>query len=481
MNGRMTRYILCRMLEIESALLLVPALVGLIYNEKEGLWFLLTAVLQFLIFIIIKGKPPKDTQIYAKEGMVIVCLAWILWSAFGALPAVFSGIVPNYIDSYFEIMSGFTTTGSTILTQIEGLPNCFLFWRSFTHWIGGMGVLMFAMLLGSSDRSNSMHLMRAEVPGPEMDKLVPKAKQTVRILYGIYLGLTVILIVLLCFGGMNLYDSLIHAFSTAGTGGFSNYAASVGAFNSPYIEWVITVFMLLFGVNFNLYFLLMLREIRSVLRNEELRTYLLIILGAVVFITMNIFHQSANLSESIRDSAFQVVSVITTTGFASTNYNAWPMFSRYILLTLMLIGACASSTGGGIKVSRVIIMFKSIKKYVRQLAHPKSVNIIRLNGNKIAEDVVQGVYIYFVGYVIFLLGSLILVSLDNMDFGTTFSAVLTTINNTGPGIGYIGPDGNFADFSYLSKIVLIIDMLVGRLEIIPFLMLFTLPLWRKKF
>lgn len=481
MNTKMTKYILFRMLGIESILLLIPAVVGLIYGESEGIWFLAVAGFEFLLFLLFGQRKPKDTQIYAKEGMIIVCLAWILWSAFGALPGFLSGIVPSYVDSYFEIMSGFTTTGSTILTQIEGLPYSFLFWRSFTHWIGGMGVLMFVMLIGVADRSNSMYLMRAEVPGPEMDKLVPKAKQTARLLYAIYLGLTIILVILLLFGGMNLYDSLIHAFSTAGTGGFSNYGESVGHFGSSYIEWVITIFMLIFGINFNLFFLLLVKEVKAALKNEELRVYLLIVLGAIICVTVNISSAFEHFSDAVRTAAFQVASIISTTGFATADYNVWPMFSQSILLVVMLIGACASSTGGGIKVSRVLIMFKSVKKFIKQLVHPQSVNTMRLNGRKVSDTVIHGIYIYFVGYVIIFIASVVLVSIDNMDFGTTFSAVLTTMSNTGPGIGAVGPVGNFSEFSILSKIVLIIDMLVGRLEIMPFIMLFTLPIWRKKF
>ncbi|HIW20432.1 MAG TPA: TrkH family potassium uptake protein [Candidatus Dorea intestinavium] len=481
MNAKMTRYILFRMLGMESLLLLIPALVGLIYQEPEGMWFLVVAGIELIVFLLFGLKKPEDTKIYAKEGMIIVCLAWILWSAFGALPGFLMGVIPNYVDSYFEIMSGFTTTGSTILTQIEGLPYSFLFWRSFTHWIGGMGVLMFVMLVGVADRSNSMYLMRAEVPGPEMDKLVPKAKQTARLLYGIYLGMTIILVILLLFGGMNLYDSIMHAFSTAGTGGFSNYGQSVAHFKSSYIEWVITIFMLLFGINFNLFFLLLVKEVKAVFKNEELRIYILIVLGAIICVTVNIASAFDHISDAIRTAAFQVASIISTTGFATADYNVWPMFSQVILMVVMLIGACASSTGGGIKVSRVLVMFKSVKKFIKQLVHPQSINTIRLNGKKVSDTVINGIYIYFLGYVIIFVTSVILVSVDNMDFGTTFSAVLTTMSNTGPGIGVVGPIGNFSAFSNFSKIILIIDMLVGRLEIMPFMMLFTLPIWRKKF
>ncbi|QEK18368.1 Trk system potassium uptake protein TrkH [[Clostridium] hylemonae DSM 15053] len=326
-----------------------------------------------------------------------------------------------------------------------------------------------------------MYLMRAEVPGPEKDKLVPKMMSTARILYAMYLGLTLIEVILLLFGGMNLFDGLIHAFGTAGTGGFSNYGASVGHFDSAYIDGVITVFMILFGINFNLYFLLLLGEAKSVWKNEELRVYLGIIAGAVAVITLNISGQFPNPLQAFRYASFQVASIITTTGYATADYNGWPMLSQCILILLMIIGACASSTGGGIKVSRFMIIIKSIKREIKQMLHPKSVNLIKVNGRKIGPDVLRVVYIYLLAYMGIVVGSILLVSIDNLDFGTTFSSVMATLNNIGPGIGDVGPVGNFAEFSPLSKIVFCFDMLAGRLEIFPFLMLFTLSAWRRKF
>ncbi|MCP1101468.1 trk system potassium uptake protein TrkH [Aequitasia blattaphilus] len=479
MNIKMIAFILSRMLSVESLLLLLPAVVALIYGEETGYWFLIVAAALFVISIIFGRKKPTHTKIYTKEGMIIVSAAWVLWSAIGALPMCLSGDIPNYIDAFFETVSGFTTTGSTILTNIESMPKCILFWRGFTHWVGGMGVLVFVLMLNTLDRNNSMHLMRAEMPGPEKDKLVPTAKQTARILYGIYLVLTLILIVLLLFGGMNLFDSIIHAFSTAGTGGYSNYNASVGYFNSAYIEWVLTIFMALFGVNFNLYFLILIREYRPIIKNEELKMYIGIILGASIMIAVNI--KEIYGSVSFREAIFQVVSMITTTGFVSTDYNVWPMFSKTILLALIFTGACASSTGGGVKVSRLILMIKSIRKRIKQLIHPHSVNVIRMNGKKVSIETISMVKTYFLAYILIFLLSILVVSLDNFEFGTIFSAVLTALGNTGPIIDPIDATGSFAGFSPLSKIVLSLDMLAGRLEIFPFLMLFTLPAWHRKF
>ena len=413
--------------------------------------------------------------------MVIVASAWILWSLFGALPFTLSGSIPSYLDAFFETVSGFTTTGSSILTDVEALPQGMLFWRSFTHWIGGMGVLVFVMVLTTLDKRNSMYLMRAEVPGPEKDKLVPRTMSTARILYGMYLGLTLIEVILLLLGGMNMFDSLIHAFGTAGTGGFSNYAASVGHFDSAYIDGVISIFMILFGINFNLYFFLLIRDFKPVWKNEELRAYLGIILAAVAVITLNISGQYPNPLKAFRYALFQVASIITTTGYATADYNAWPMLSQCILLMLMVIGACASSTGGGIKVSRFLMVLKCIKREIKQMVHPKSISIIRVNDKKVGADVLRSLYVYLMAYAGIVVGSVLLVSIDNLDFGTTFSSVLATLNNIGPGIADVGPVGNFAEFSPLSKIVFCFDMLAGRLEIFPFLMLFTASAWNRKF
>ena len=481
MNTKIVRYILCRMLGVEAALLLVPVLVAVIYQEKCGIVFLIPIAILCLLFLVAGRKRPEHGQIYGKEGMVIVALAWILWSLFGAMPFTVSGYIPSYVDAFFETVSGFTTTGSSIIPDVEVLPHCLLFWRSFTHWIGGMGVLVFVLVVTSLDRKNSMHLMRAEVPGPEKDKLVPKAMSTARILYGMYLTLTVIEMVFLVIGGMNLFDSMIFSFGSAGTGGFSNYADSVAHFNSAYIDGVITVFCALFGVNFALFYFMILGDFKSILKNEELRTYILLIAGATAAIMLNIHSLYPTIGKSFRYAVFQVVTVITTTGYSTADFAQWPMFSKAVLMMLTVIGACASSTGGGIKVSRLLVGIKCVKREIVQLAHPKSVGIIRIGGKKVSSDVLRTIYIYFIAYVGILIGSVVLVSLDNFDFETTFSAVLTTLGNVGPGMAQVGPMGNFAEFSPLSKLILCFDMLAGRLEIFPFLVLFTAPAWRRKF
>lgn len=481
MDTKIVRYILCRMLGVEAALLLVPVLVAVIYQEKCGIVFLIPIVILCLLFWVVGRKRPEHGQIYGKEGMVIVALAWILWPLFGAMPFTLSGYIPSYVDAFFETVSGFTTTGSSIIPDVEVLPHCLLFWRSFTHWIGGMGVLVFVLVVTSLDRKNSMHLMRAEVPGPEKDKLVPKAMSTARILYGMYLTLTVIEMVFLVIGGMNLFDSMIFSFGSAGTGGFSNYADSVAHFNSAYIDGVITVFCALFGVNFALFYFMILGDFKSILKNEELRTYILLIAGATAAIMLNIHSLYPTIGKSFRYAVFQVVTVITTTGYSTADFAQWPMFSKAVLMMLTVIGACASSTGGGIKVSRLLVGIKCVKREIVQLAHPKSVGIIRIGGKKVSSDVLRTIYIYFIAYVGILIGSVVLVSLDNFDFETTFSAVLTTLGNVGPGMAQVGPMGNFAGFSPLSKLILCFDMLAGRLEIFPFLVLFTAPAWRRKF
>lgn len=481
MNRKMIAHILAKMLGVEALLLILPAIVGVIYQEKSAVYFLPPIILLTLIYLIGGRKKPKNSTIYAKEGMVVVALAWILWSLFGALPFFLSGYIPSYLDAFFETVSGFTTTGSSIMPDVEILPQCMHFWRSFTHWIGGMGVLVFVMVLTSLDKKSSMYLMRAEVPGPEKDKLVPKMMSTARILYGMYFALTALEVILLMFGGLSLFDSLIHSFGSAGTGGFSNYADSVGHFDSAYVDGVITVFMILFGVNFSLYFLLLIKEYKAVWKNEELRVYFGIIAAATAVITINILPQYGSVLKSFRYAAFQVGTIITTTGYATADFNVWPMLSKCVLIALMIIGACASSTGGGIKVSRFMIAVKSIKREVKQMAHPKSVNLICVNGKKMGNDVIRSVFVYFMAYAGIAGLSVLIVSADNFDFATTFSSVIATLNNIGPGIEDVGATGNFSAFSPLSKLVFCFDMLAGRLEIFPFLMLFTTKVWRRKF
>lgn len=481
MNRGMTTYILGRMLGVEALVLLIPALVSVIYGEEGWKAFLLTSAFLVLLYVLLGRRKPEDSTIYGKDGFIIIACAWILWSVFGALPFYISGEIPSYVDAVFETVSGFTTTGSTILTNIEALSKGMNFWRCLTHWIGGMGVLVFVMVIISLEDRNSMHLMRAEVPGPETDKLVPKSRDTAKILYSMYFVLTVAEILFLFMGGMSLYDSIIHSFSTAGTGGFSNRNSSIAFYDSAYIDGVITVFMILFGINFNMYYLLLLKKVKDVFKNEEVRAYLGVILGATLLITVNILSIYDKPLKAFRYAIFQVSSIITTTGFVTADFNLWPTFSQCILLGLMVVGACAGSTGGGMKVSRILILLKSVKRELKRLLHPKSVSIVKVNGKKVKDETLQGVYVYFISYVAIFIVSVLLISLNNFDFATTFSGVLTTLNNVGPGIAAVGPIENFSVFSDFSKVIFCLDMLIGRLEIFPFLVLLSPHLWRKKF
>ena len=481
MNYKMTAYVLGKMLGVEALVLCIPAAVSLIYGETSDMAaFGITSAVLCVFFLLFGRKKPENGRIYGKDGLVIVAAAWILWSVFGALPFYLSREIPSYVDALFETVSGFTTTGSTILTDIEALSYGMNFWRCLTHWIGGMGVLVFVMVVTSLDDKSSMHLMRAEVPGPEADKLVPKARETAKLLYAMYLALTVAEIIFLLAGGMNLYDSIIHSFSTAGTGGFANHNSSVAYYDSAYIDGVITVFMILFGINFNMYFLLLIKDVKSVWKNEEVRAYLGIIVAATLVITCNVLSIYKEPLKAFRYSIFQVASIITTTGFATADFNLWPELSKCILLLIMVIGACAGSTGGGVKVSRFLILWKSILKQVKGMLHPKSVNVVKVNGKKISNETLQGVYAYFSAYVFVFGISVLLVALDNFDFATTISGVLTTLSNVGPGISRVGPIENFQSFSVLSKIVFSMDMLIGRLEIFPFLIC-SPSFWRKHF
>ena len=478
----MTAYVLGKMLGVEALVLCIPAAVSLIYGETSDMAaFGITSAVLCVFFLLFGRKKPENGRIYGKDGLVIVAAAWILWSVFGALPFYLSREIPSYVDALFETVSGFTTTGSTILTDIEALSYGMNFWRCLTHWIGGMGVLVFVMVVTSLDDKSSMHLMRAEVPGPEADKLVPKARETAKLLYAMYLALTVAEIIFLLAGGMNLYDSIIHSFSTAGTGGFANHNSSVAYYDSAYIDGVITVFMILFGINFNMYFLLLIKDVKSVWKNEEVRAYLGIIVAATLVITCNVLSIYKEPLKAFRYSIFQVASIITTTGFATADFNLWPELSKCILLLIMVIGACAGSAGGGVKVSRFLILWKSILKQVKGMLHPKSVNVVKVNGKKISNETLQGVYAYFSAYVFVFGISVLLVALDNFDFATTISGVLTTLSNVGPGISRVGPIENFQSFSVLSKIVFSMDMLIGRLEIFPFLMICSPSFWRKHF
>lgn len=480
MNYKMIRYILSALLFIEGLLLFLPMLVAVYYKES-ALPFLITVGILWLIAAPFLLRKPKILRIGAKEGFICVAMAWVLLSLFGALPFVFSGAIPNYIDAVFETISGFTTTGSSILRTIEGLPKGVLFWRSFTHWVGGMGILVFMLaIMPAAGRDRLIHLMRAEVPGPTKGKLVPRLKESAKILYGIYILLTITEVVILFITGLPLYDSVVTAFATAGTGGYSVMNASIAAYQNPAAEWIIGVYMVLFGINFNLFYLLLIGRVKDVLRSEELRVYLCIVAASVGIIAWNTYSVYQSLELSLRNSFFQVASIISTTGFATVDYNAWPQLSKSILMLLMLVGACAGSTAGGIKVSRIVILFKNIAREVKHILHPKSVNVVRLDRKPVEEETIKACGNFLTLYIIITVVSVLLVSINGFDLETSFSAVLACINNVGPGFGLVGPVGNFADLSMFSKLVLSVNMLLGRLEIIPFLIVCSPATWLKK-
>jgi trk system potassium uptake protein TrkH len=478
MNYRAIWQILGRVLLIEAALLLLPLITGIWY--RENLWpFVITMAAAAAAGGILISIKPKTDEIFAREGFAAVGLSWIAMSLFGALPFVISGDIPNYIDALFETVSGFTTTGSSILKNVEIMSRSCMFWRCFTHWVGGMGVLVFIMAVLPMSGDHLMHVMRAEVPGPTVGKLVPRAKKTAVILYLIYVVMTLIETVMLLCGGMSFYDALLHSFATAGTGGFSTRAASIGYYNSAYIDIVIGTFMILFGVNFNLYFLILVGNFKAALKSEELRAYLGIIFFAVITIAINILGLFGNFFTALRYSYFQVASIISTTGFATTNFDKWPEYSRWMLVVLMLVGACAGSTGGGVKVSRFIILTKSALCDIKKLVRPRSVYKVRLEGKSLDEQTVQYSQIFFYIYLVIIFISVLLVSLDGFDLTTNLTATVACISNIGPGLSLVGPNGNFGMFSWFSKLVLIFDMLIGRLEIYPILLLCSPSFWRR--
>lgn len=481
MNRKMIFYIVLKLMQVEGVLLLIPALVSFIYGEKTGITFLFIALGILIVATLLSLKKPKNQAIYAKEGLVIVALSWIAWSMAGALPFYITGAIPRYIDALFETVSGFTTTGATILSEIESLPKGILFWRSFTHWIGGMGVLVFALAIIPLAKERSMFLMRAEVPGPTVDKLVPKISTSAKILYGMYIALTFMEIIFLYFGGMSLFESTLHAFSTAGTGGFSTRNASISAFNSAYIDGVITVFMLLFGINFNMYYFILIKNFKGIFSNDELKGYLGIVAGSILIITIWITPQYSNPLTAFRYASFQVASIITTTGFVTADFNFWPMIAKNILVLLMVIGACAGSTGGGIKVSRLIVGIRSIKNELKHMIHPRAITVVKLDGRTVDKEVKYGITNFLIAYVLILCVSALIISFDNFNFETTWVSVISCISNIGPSLGEIGPFDNFYNFSFRSKLVFCADMLIGRLEIFPILLLFAPSVWKKKF
>lgn len=479
MNYSMIFFIIGWVFIIEAALMAPSALVAVLYSERS-IWAFAAAIgLCLLLGVPLVRKQPANKVFYAKEGCVTVALSWIVMSLMGALPFVFSGVIPSIVDAMFETVSGFTTTGASILKDVEVLPRCMLFWRSFTHWIGGMGVLVFLLcLLPMSGGGYSMNLMKAESPGPSVSKLVPKVRSTAKLLYGLYVALSLLELVLLLLGSMPLFDALCTTFGTAGTGGFGIKNSSIGEY-SAYIQSIVTIFMILFGINFNVYFLLYMRKPKEALRCEEAGWYLAIIAVSTLIITVFIRNSFPDLVTAFRHAAFQVGSIITTTGFSTVDFNVWPAVPRAILVLLMFIGACAGSTGGGIKVSRIVLLFRTMTREIGQIIHPHMVKKLKFEGRVVGQEVLRSVNAFMVAYVLIFAVSTLFVCLDGFDLVTSFTAVAATLNNIGPGLEMVGPIGNFSCFSDLSKIVLIFDMLAGRLEIFPLLVLFFRDTWKK--
>lgn len=480
MNRAIIRYILGSVLKIEAALMLLPCIVAVLYKEQEGFSFLLVAILSGVLGIIMTLNNPKNHQFYLKEGCIITSLSWILLSIVGAVPFVLTGEIPSFTDALFETISGFTTTGASILSDVEVLSYTSLFWRSFTHWIGGMGVLVFLMAIVPLSGGSNIHLMKAESPGPTVGKLVPKMKYTARLLYLIYFGLTITEIILLLIGGMPLFDSMTITFGSVGTGGFGIKNSSCADY-SPYLQWVITIFMILSGINFNAYYLIIFKQFKKAFSMEEVRAYLGIIFTATGIIFIELIRSSMGIFEALTHALFQVGSIITTTGYATADFNEWTEVSRTILVLLMFIGACAGSTGGGIKVSRFITVFKTVFKEINSYIHPRSIKKIKMDGKPIDHETMRATNVYFITFLSLFILSLFVISFEEKDLITNFTAVAATINNIGPGLEMVGPTQNFAHFSPLSKYVLMFDMLAGRLELFPMLLLFVPTIWKEFF
>lgn len=480
MNYKLVFRLLGRLLLMEAGLMVPSLAVSLIVREGDTIAFvytiLITAACGAALSFLLK---PKREDLSARDGMAVAGLSWVILSFFGALPAVFSGAIPHIVDAYFEAVSGFTTTGSTILTEIEHLPRGVLFWRSFTHWIGGMGVLVFTLALLPRLSGRTSHLARAESPGPTFSKLLPKMTDTAKMLYGLYFVLSLCETVCLLLAGMNLYDALIHTFGTAGTGGFSNYNASVGAFRSPLIEWIIAVFMMLFGVNFAVYFHIYRKEKEPILQSEELWAYLGMVLAATLVITFSILPGQPGFLDALRTAYFQVTSIASTTGFTTANFELWPLLARSVLLLLMCVGASAGSTAGGVKMSRVLLMGKSAYRDLEHTLQPRKVAVVRFEGKPVQESTLNQVGVYlFIWFCLLVIGTLLL-SIRETDLVTALTATLTTLSNVGPGLSRVGPVENFAFFSYPAKLLLSFLMLAGRLEIYPILLLFSVNVWKK--
>ena len=478
MNIRSIVYTLGWVLKIEGLFMALPTVAAAVYGEREGFAYLAVMALCVILGTLLSSRRFRNTQFYAKEGFVATALCWIMLSVFGALPFMLTGEIPRFVDALFETVSGFTTTGSSILSDVEALSYCSLLWRSFTHWIGGMGVLVFLLAVLPMVGGTNMQLMKAESPGPSVGKLVPKVRFTARILYLLYIALTVTQILLLLAGGMPVFDALCTGLGTAGTGGFGIKNDSFASY-SPYLQWVTTIFMVVFGVNFNVYFLIYMRKFRDAARCEEMRWYLAIIAAATLLICANAYDAALTLEHNLRNAAFQVSSIITTTGFASVDFDLWPSFSKAILVLLMFCGACAGSTGGGMKVSRLVIGAKAMGTHVGSFLHPRGVRKIRFEDKNVEKDTLHAILVYFAAVAFIFGGSVLLISLEDMDLVSTFTAVSATFNNIGPGLALVGPTCNFGGLSTFSKYVLIFDMLAGRLEVFPMLMLLYPPLWKE--
>ena len=479
MNYKMVLYTMGRVVLLEAAFLVLPMAVSLLYGERcavsFGLTILVALAVGFLLTFLCRGSHGTSS---IKDGFMIVALTWIMLSAIGALPFVFSREIPSYVDAIFETVSGFTTTGATILTDVEALSRGMIFWRSFTHWIGGMGILVFVvMLMKTTDRS--INILKAEMPGPTVDKLAPKSRDTARILYLLYISLTVLETVLLLLGGMGLFDSVVHSLSTAGTGGFGAYNASAANF-SPYIQWVLTVFMLLFGVNFNLYYLLLLGRVRDIFRNTEFKVYLGIIAAAVTIITVDILPLYQSFSTSLRQASFQVAAIMSTTGFVTADFTVWSPLSKTLLLLLMFLGGCAGSTAGGLKLSRIIIVCKMARRELRRTLRPRVVDVIKMDGHRLEEQTAHSVAVYFALYMLCIGALLVALSFSPFDLETNLFSSVSCFNNVGPAFGMAGPVGNYSLYQPVLKLLLCVGMLLGRLEIYPMLLLFVPAAWRRK-
>ena len=488
MNHKVVISTIGKLIQLEGVFLLLPTLIGVFLHEKEFLVLAITAGASVIAGTLLIQIKPKKTQIRAKEGFVITALVWLIFSIIGAIPFYASGNIKSLTDAIFETASGFTTTGASILTDVEALPKCLLFWRSFTHWIGGMGILVF-MLAFASSSADEMNIMRAESPGPSVEKMVPKVKETAIMLYAIYTVMTVILILALIIAGMPVFDSVCHAFGTAGTGGFGVRGDSIASYNTA-CQTIITIGMMMFGVNFSVYYLIFMKKFKDLLHSEEVITYFVIYFIASILVTIgtvNGFLHSGtyyagfdSVGKAIHHSFFQVASVMTTTGFATKNFNLWATMPKAVMVLVMFVGACAGSTGGGIKVSRIIIYFKEVVRELQSYIHPSSVKSIRLDGKAVSKDTIRTTNVFLMAYIFIFVGSLIIICFDGFDLVTSFTAVTATINNIGPGLGMVGPTGNFADFSLLSKWVFIFDMIAGRLEIFPVLIMLSIKTWRRK-